>query len=171
MSSKSKSAILSAAGGRPVGEVLREQLKSNPANAPVLDQAFSAIDALEAGKHVDTTAVPPVLLPLFRPQVQNFLIDDFGCDPAAHVAKTALPVLILQGKRDLQISEQDALRLKDANPRAELVFLSNTNHVLKSVTSEDRRANIAAYADPSLPLAPGVVEAITRFIKATRNGR
>lgn len=113
----------------------------------------------------------PALLPLFRPQVQNFLIDEFAYDPVALLAKITMPILILQGKRDLQIREQDALRLKEASAGAELVLLSNTNHVLKSVTSEDRGANVAAYSDPSLPLAPGVVEAIVQFIKAAQNNR
>jgi len=40
--------ILIATAGRPMGEVLREQLKSNPPDAPILGQALSAIDALEA---------------------------------------------------------------------------------------------------------------------------
>jgi len=39
-------------------------------------------------------------------------------------------------------------------------MLSNVNHVLKSVASDDRRANAATYSDPSLPLAPGVLEAL-----------
>ncbi len=42
--------ILVAAPGRPYGEILREQLRANPANAPLLDQAEHAIAQLEAGK-------------------------------------------------------------------------------------------------------------------------
>ena len=159
--------VLIAGAGRPVGDVLREQLTSNPANAPLLAQALPAIDALEAGKHVDTTGMDPALLPLFRPQVQNFLIDAFSYDPAALLTKTAKPVLILQGQRDIQIGEQDALRLKAANPRAKLVLLPDTNHVLKPVATADRAANIAAYADPSLPLAPGIIETIAEFIASS----
>ena len=45
--------ILVSAAGRPMGEVVRQQLKANPANEPLLDQALPAIDALEAGKKVD----------------------------------------------------------------------------------------------------------------------
>ena len=158
--------VLIAAPGRPIGEVLREQLKSNPANALLLDQAFAAIEVLEAGKHVDTRTISPALLPLFRPQVQDFLIDEFAYDPAALLAKTVLPVLVIHGKRDLQVGEQDALRLKRANAKAELMLLSNTNHVLKVVNSDDLRTNIATYADPSLPLAPSVADTIVQFIKA-----
>jgi hypothetical protein len=36
--------------------------------------------------------------------------------------------------------------------------------VLK-VAPSDRGPNFATYADPSLPLAPGVVEAIAEFVK------
>jgi pimeloyl-ACP methyl ester carboxylesterase len=72
---------LVAAPGRPLGELLREQLKANPANAPILDQALSAIDALEAGKHIDAASLNPELTPLFRPQVQGFLINAFSYNP------------------------------------------------------------------------------------------
>jgi hypothetical protein len=162
--------VLIATAGRPTGQVLREQLKANPAYVPLLDQAFHAIDALEAGKPVDTTGLPPALLPLFRPQVQDFLIDEFAYDPARLLAETDKPVFILQGKRDLQIGEADALRLKGVSPHAELVLLPDVNHVLKSVAGDDRSANIAAYADPSLPLASGVVEAIARFMTSASVG-
>jgi pimeloyl-ACP methyl ester carboxylesterase len=158
--------ILVAAAGRPLGQILREQLRSNPANAPVLDQALAAIDALESGNRVDTTNMNPALLPLFAPPVQNFLIDNFSYDPAVLLASYAGPVLIIQGKRDIQIGEQDAQRLKAANPRAKLVLLPDTNHVLKTVVSGNRAANIATYADPSLPLAPYVVETIADFVDA-----
>jgi len=34
------------------------------------------------------------------------------------------------------------------------------------VSTDDRRANAMTYADPDLPLAPGVVEAIADFVAA-----
>jgi len=43
--------ILVATPGRPMGEVIRDQLKANPANARLLAEALPAIDALDAGKH------------------------------------------------------------------------------------------------------------------------
>jgi pimeloyl-ACP methyl ester carboxylesterase len=70
--------VLISTAGRPLGEVLRTQLRSNPANAPILDQAMSAIDTLEAGKRFDVTRMNPALLPLFAPQVQGFLINVFS---------------------------------------------------------------------------------------------
>jgi len=49
--------LLVSAAGRPLGTVIRAQLRANPANAPVLAQAEAALDSLEAGKHVDTTGM------------------------------------------------------------------------------------------------------------------
>jgi uncharacterized protein len=161
--------LLVATAGRPVGEVMQEQLRANPANAPVLDQAIAAIDLLEAGKRVDVSGMHPALLPLFRPQVQGFLISLFSYDPAALIATVGKPVLILQGKRDMQTSVADAQRLMQGAHNAELVLLPDVNHVLKTVTSDDRRANVATYADPTLPLAPGVVDAIASFVDAEAN--
>jgi alpha-beta hydrolase superfamily lysophospholipase len=156
--------LLVSAPGRPMGEIIREQLKANPANAPVLSQALPALDALEAGKRVDTANMNPALLPLFRPTVQGFLISAFSYDPAKLLAGYGKPVLILQGQRDLQIREADAQALKVADPKAKLVLLPDVNHVLKSVASDDMRANLATYGNSSLPLAPGVVESISDFL-------
>jgi len=158
--------ILVATPGRPLGEILREQLRANPANAPLLDQALYAIDQLEAGKRLNTAAMHPALLPLFRPEVQAFLIDAFSYDPAALLAATAKPVLILQGGRDLQVSTADAETLKAAKPDAELRVIPDANHVLKTVTADDRAANLATYSAPDLPLAAGVVTTVARFIRS-----
>jgi pimeloyl-ACP methyl ester carboxylesterase len=163
--------ILVAAPGRPLGQVLREQLKSNPPNARILDQALSAIDALEAGRHVGVSAMPPDLLALFRPNIQDFLISVFALDPARLIADWKAPVLIMQGERDIQVSVQDAQRLKEAAPAAKLLIVPDANHALKTVTSADRAANVAAYADPSLPLAPGVIDGIAGFVFAPREGQ
>jgi pimeloyl-ACP methyl ester carboxylesterase len=158
--------VLVATAGRPMGEVLRTELHSNPANEPLLAAADHSIDLLTAGKRVDVTHLPPELLPLFAPQVQGFLINAFGLDPARLAHDVRVPLLIVQGSRDMQISEEDAKRLKGAAPSATLVLLPDTNHVLKRVASTDRSANLATYGDPDLPLASGVVGAISDFIQS-----
>jgi uncharacterized protein len=156
--------VLISTAGRPLGEVLRQQLQDNPANAPILDQAMKAIDSLEAGKRVDVSDMNPALMPLFAPQVQGFLINVFSYDPAKLIATVTKPVLIMQGERDLQVGVADAKRLEQADPSAKLVLLPDTNHVLKTVTTNDRQTNAATYGNPNLPLAPGVVDAVANFI-------
>ena len=156
--------ILIATPGRPLGTVLRDQLKANPANAPILDQANSVISQIETGKHVDVSKLNPALAGLFRPNVQDFLINAMALDPAQLASSYHGPIFILQGDRDIQVTVEDAQLLKRANAAATMVLLSDTNHVLKTVTSGDRAANMATYTDPGLPLAPQVVPSIVRFV-------
>ncbi|RDS99388.1 alpha/beta fold hydrolase, partial [Burkholderia contaminans] len=148
--------ILVAAAGRPLGPVLRQQLQSNPANAPILDNALSILDSLEAGDRVDAASIDPVLMPAFRPQDQRFLMSELTIDPAALLADYTKPVLIVQGARDLQVAVQDAEPLQRANPQAEMALIADANHVLKAVRTADLQENLASYVDPDVPWEYGV---------------
>jgi pimeloyl-ACP methyl ester carboxylesterase len=151
--------------GRKLGLVMRDQLKANPANAPILQPALAALDRLEAGKPVDSAALPAPLQPLFSPAIQPFLIDLLAQDPAILAASLKLPLLIVQGDKDIQVGVEDAKALAAAAPKARLAILPGVNHVLKIPAGGDRAANLAAYADSSLPIAPAVVEAVAAFVK------
>jgi alpha-beta hydrolase superfamily lysophospholipase len=157
--------VLVATAGRPLGDVIKAQLRANPANAALIGAADAAIDQLAAGNKVDVSAMPPPLLPLFNPGVQGFLISAFALDPAQLAARTGLPVLIVQGDRDLQVSVADAERLKAANPAAALKIMPGVNHVLKTVASDRPADNFATYAAPDLPLAEGIAAAIADFMR------
>ena len=87
--------ILAAVPGRPLAAVLREQLRANPANAPLLEDAEAAIATLETGERVDVTPLHPALQSLFAPAVQGFLIDLMAQDPAALAKQIDLPMLIV----------------------------------------------------------------------------
>jgi pimeloyl-ACP methyl ester carboxylesterase len=163
--------VLVSGPGRKLGAVIREQLRANPANQPILGEAEAALASLEAGTRVDTAKMNPALLPLFAPQVQGFVISLLSYDPAGLARRIRLPVLIVQGERDLQVGTADARALAAADPRAKLVLVPAANHVLKAVASDDRAANFATYADPALPLAPGIVDAIADFLTAPAAGR
>jgi len=76
-----------------------------------------------------------------------------------------VPLLIVQGDNDIQVTVADARELAAAQPRAKLLLLPGVNHLLKVPDGTDRAANIRAYADPSLPIAPAAVEAIAQFVK------
>lgn len=157
--------VLIAAAGRPLGDVIKSQLRANPANAPFLQAANAAIDALAAGQRVDVTTLLPPLAPLFNPAVQGFLISTFALNPADLAAKARLPMLIVQGGKDIQVSVADAERLKAANPAATLIILPNANHVLKDVAGNSPSDNLAAYQAPDLPLSEGLVSGIAAFVR------
>ncbi len=89
----------------------------------------------------------------------------FAQDPAKFAASLAVPLFIVQGDKDIQIAVEDAKLLAAAQPKAKLAVLPNVNHVLKSFSGDDRAANFATYADPSLPIAASVVDAVAGFVK------
>lgn len=158
--------ILIAAPGRPLGDVMREQLRANPANAIVLDDALHAIDNLEAGSEVDVSDMHPALQQLFAPVVQAFLISLYSYDPAALLAGYDGAVLIVQGDTDLQVTVADAEHLALARPGLSPTIIAGMNHVLKPAPGDDRAANFATYADAGLGLSAGLVAAIAGFLAA-----
>lgn len=155
--------ILVSGAGRRIGDVLREQLATN-LPAALRDAAFAALTELEAGR---TTEAPPALAALFRPSVQPYLISWLALDPARLAASFQGPMMIGQGSTDLQTTLTDAEALQAAQPSAQLTVWEGVNHVLK-IAPADRAANSATYADPTLPLAPGVAEDIAAFILSPR---
>lgn len=157
--------ILIASIGRPLDEVIREQLRANPANASFLKEAETALAALKRGNRVDACAMHAALRPLFAPDVQGFLIDAMSYDPVELAARVKVPMLVVQGTRDLQVSVADAHYLAGAAPDARLALVPDVNHVLKIVASDDPLANLAAYANPDLPIASEVVDAVTTFVE------
>lgn len=157
--------VVSVAGsGRRLGDTIRAQLRANPANASILDPALSILDRLEKGTKVAESEVPAPLAPLFRAEVQDYLVDLLAHDPQKLAASLKVPLLVIQGKTDLQTSVEDAQLLAKAQPNATLAVLPGVNHVLKAAPAE-RRANIATYRDPALPVAPAVVDAVAAFVK------
>ena len=151
--------VLLSGAGRPAGAVLREQLATLP--EPLKTQAYEAVAELEAGRTVADS--PASLAALFRPSVQPYLISWLALDPAKLAAAFDGPIFIGQGSTDIQVSMADAEAIKTAQPRADLVVWDGVNHVLKTAPA-DRAANVAAYMNPALPLAPGVVEAVAGFV-------
>lgn len=158
--------VLLSGAGRPAGTVLREQLANAP--EPLKTQAFAILEDLEHGRAA--TDIPAPLLALFRPSVQPYLMSWLPLDPAALIAAYPGPVMIGQGTTDIQINMTDAEALKAARPDATLTSFEGVNHLLK-IAPADRAANIATYSDPSLPLAPGVAEAVGGFILAHPTAR
>ena len=162
--------VLIATAGRTLDVAMREQLAANPANAPLLDDANRAIDALKAGGHVDVTGMHPALAQgLFNPAVQDYLIDLFARDPAPLIAATGKPVLIALGLADIQVARADAEALAAAQPRAKLLLIDGMTHTLKQVAGDGRAANLATYGDPALPIDPALADGIAAFVLAPQD--
>lgn len=155
--------ILVAGAGRPLGAILREQLKSTPANLPILKDALATLEILEGGERADVADLHPALQGLFAPAIQDYYISTLKLDPAQLAKQAAVKTLILQGNHDIQITLEDAEKLTAAT-QGELVVLDGVNHILKQ-SPANRMGNIATYNNPDLPISPLVVDAIFEFTK------
>ncbi|WP_260961692.1 alpha/beta hydrolase [Pseudomonas citri] len=154
-------AVISLAGSaRPIDQVLRQQL-SNRLPPPLMLRSNELLDSLKAGR-VDPN-VPAPLQVIFRPSVQPYLISLFRQDPAQAFAALKMPALIIQGSHDIQVSVDDARRLKAVKPDAVLVLIEGMNHVMRIVPSDIKR-QVASYQDPNLPLAAELGTQVLRFI-------
>ena len=155
------SALITIAGsGRPIGQVLREQIQGRLPPS-LLATANYLIDELDDGRR--HAQVPDALQVLFRPSVQPYLISLFDKDPAAAFGQTTAPALIIQGTHDIQVEQRDAAALQRARTDAELALIAGMNHVLRIVPMDHER-QIASYNQPELPIANGPVERIAQFL-------
>lgn len=153
--------VISVSGiGRPFDQVLMEQLRAQALPAASIEHAETILAGLKQGHTFPNEAATD---PLFRPSIQPYLISQVNIDPPAALAGVKAPVLIVQGDNDIQVTLADARRLATARPEARVVIVPGMNHVLK-LAPTDRAGNSATYADPTRPLAPGLMEAITTFV-------
>jgi len=153
-----------AGAGRNLGDVLLEQL-AKAFNETDFAEARRVVTALRGGELVpsSTIALPePTRAVLFRDSVQPYLRSLMQHDPAAIAAKLTRPLLVIQGDHDIQVAVTDAQLLAQAKG-IEATIVAGVNHVLKTAPLA-RDANIAAYADPALPVPAAVIAPIVAFV-------
>ncbi len=149
-----------AGAGKSAAILIREQLSSQPKQ--IKDIAFPILDSLESGLTVNNVNL--MLYSLFRPSVQPYLISWFKYNPAKEIQKLKIPVLILQGDNDIQVSVQEAQLLSVAKPSAELIVVKKMNHILK-IVSDNKNDNIKSYNDVTIPISKDLIDLMIDFIK------
>ncbi|MFO1442561.1 alpha/beta hydrolase [Bacillus sp. Bva_UNVM-123] len=155
-------AFVSIAGaGRPIDEVLLEQLKVQlPTN--LLEESKTILEKLKKGEQVQTVSAE--IQNLFRPSVQPYMISWLKINPQEQIQKLDCPVLIMNGNQDIQVPVTDAEALYAVKKDANFFVIEGMNHVLKEAP-EDREGNLATYSKPDLPLAKGLMDNIIEFLK------
>lgn len=154
-----------AGSGRPAGEILKEQFGSLPKDDK--DRIYGMLDKLEKGDTIGN--VPKELYAFFRPSLQPYMISWFKYDPAAEIRKLKMPVLIIQGDMDIQVSVNDAELLAKAKRKASLKIIKNMNHILKDTDTKDKMEQVSkVYTDPDLPLDKTFEDEVVKFIGQVR---
>ena len=154
--------VLLASPGRPLAAVLRRQLQAAPMPQDLRERALDILGKLSVGEEV--ADVPPVLAPLFRASVQPYLMSQLAIDPAAALARLAVPTLIVLAGRDIQIVEADLAALTRVRRDARVLELPYANHTLKRAPA-NRAGNVAVYQDRAAPLDPDLMPALVEFVR------
>jgi len=145
--------VISLAGaGRPAGDVILSQIEAQFTPA-LIDAARKIVASLNAGVTVPNSMVPFGLRFIFDESGQPYLISWFRYDPAVEIGRLMIPVLIVQGTADTQVTIDDAMRLSNANRVAELQIITGMNHELKDAS------------DPTSPIDRILVATVTSFIQ------
>ena len=190
-----RGAILLAGPGRAIKDVLITQLEGNLRNTAKVppDQVEAQMKPIRdgladfvAGKEVDPKSMSPlpqmqmIFNAMMAKPVANIGRALVSFEPTAEAAKIEVPVLVLQGGKDVQVDPAlDADRLVAALRAAKrdvTYHLSpDANHVLKHepLSTVELRADMAGvqsgYSAEGRVLDPDLVAALLGWIRATAN--
>ena len=159
--------VLLCAPGYNMAEILNYQLSQQlvPAYMGLMVKSTNIINALKAGNMVAEADIPKELIGLFHPTVQPFIISNMRYEPTLLAAECRMPMLIVSGGRDVQVSLANGKRIHEAQPAAEHVVFENMTHVLKDADTSDRVMQLmSVYTNANQPLTEGVAVKIAEFI-------
>jgi len=146
--------------GKPINEIFIEQIAKQ---APYLKEETARIlTELKKGKLV--ADYNPMLASLFNKTVQPFLIFWMKYNSQIEIKKLTIPILIIQGTKDIQVKIEDAELLHKANSKSQLQLIENMNHIFKEIKG-DVSNNMQSYTNPKLPIIPKLTTTILNFIK------
>jgi esterase/lipase len=149
-----------AGAGRCIDEVLLEQLgKQSP---KLKDAAQDGFVSLKEGKTFENKN--PMLASIFRESVQPYMISWIKYNPQVEIKKLTIPILLINGTKDLQVPATDAELLHVANSKSEVKIIENMNHIFKEITVDED--NLKSYSDPKLPVIPEIISILTTFVKS-----
>lgn len=148
-----------AGAGNNIGDVIIEQIGKT---APMFSEDTERVVAnLKEGK--TTTEYPMALGSIFSTDLQPFMINWMSYYPSELITELNMPVLIINGTKDLQVSVNEAELLKKANDKAELVIIENMNHVLFEIEGDDLE-NSKSYNESFREISPMLISSVTKFI-------
>ncbi|WP_438963469.1 alpha/beta hydrolase [Winogradskyella sp.] len=149
-----------AGAGNNIGDVIVEQVTTM---APQLgEEAQKIVTKLKQGK--TTKDYPVALTSVFNADVQKFMINWMQYNPTEIIAELDMPILLINGTKDLQVSEREANLLKEANDKATLIIIENMNHVFFQIEGDDLE-NSKSYNEAFRPISSELITSITDFIK------
>ncbi len=147
-----------AGNGQSIDKVIIDQLKIQ---APGLDKN-AALAFKELKENGRATSYLSALESIFRYNLQPFMRTWLQYDPVQEIQKLDIPILILQGDNDLQVTVEESKKLNEAVPDATYMVVNGMNHILKKV-SKSSLENQKSYNEPWREIMPEVIDALVQF--------
>jgi pimeloyl-ACP methyl ester carboxylesterase len=174
--------LLSKAEGMPDEEIKKQvklmsgitEILTMNGDTAVVNQAFRAMlnnAYMELPDSVKKTVTAPVFAAQFSRLSTPWMKFFLGYDPAPALQKTKIPVLALNGTKDLQVwapqnlPAVEAALKKGGNKKYTIRELPGLNHLFQ----EAKTGGSSEYAEIEQTLAPAALEAISSWIKKTVN--
>jgi hypothetical protein len=148
-----------AGAGETVDKTIVKQLTAQSADFGKI--AASHFKELKETGKVEN--VNPNLISIFAKPNQSFWASWMQLDPIKEIKNIKIPVLIINGDKDIQVKIENANALHAANKTSELVIIKNMNHVLKDIQKEED--NIKSYYSDEYPISIELIQTILEFVK------
>ncbi|WP_460218126.1 alpha/beta hydrolase [Psychroserpens sp. MEBiC05023] len=148
-----------AGAGQSIDEVITEQI--GQMDPSLIEDTQKAFESLRQGQL--TINYPQALESIFRADVQPFIMNWMQYKPQDIIKTLSIPILIVNGTKDLQVSVEEAKLLKDASELSDLKIIENMNHVL-FVIEGDELENSKSYNESFRDISEELVNSVAKFI-------
>ncbi len=153
-------ALISIAGNaQAIDQIIIQQLTKQ---APGLDKS-ATIAFKELREQGRATNYEPALASIFAHSIQPFMKSWIQYTPSEVIKALDIPILILQGNKDLLVETTEGELLKQAVPNATYMLIPDMNHILREIKG-NRLENHKSYNEHWRKIMPEVIDSIVKFV-------
>ncbi|WP_445957058.1 alpha/beta hydrolase [Yeosuana sp.] len=146
--------------GQSIDNIILEQIeKTYPVYS---NEAKSVFNSLRNGQK--TKEYPAELASVFNMEIQSFMMNWMQYNPQEEIKKLQMPILIINGTKDLQVDFKEATLLHEANTNSTMKLIENMNTFLVTIEG-DNLDNSKSYDETFRKISPQLIQEITDFIK------
>lgn len=148
-----------AGAGQSIDYVIIDQIQKTA--QMYTEDTKRVFDKMRQGK--TTPDYPQALSSIFNIEVQPFMMNWMQYNPQEVIKSLDIPILIINGTKDLQVTVEEAKLLKKASQNAELKIVEKMNHMLFIIEGDDLE-NAKSYNESARKISDEAVSAILNFI-------
>ena len=148
-----------AAAGKTIDNIMVQEIsKNNPALGAAAKQQFNTLR-----RKGEIGVIHPFLISAFAKAMHSFWLSWMLLYPLEEIKKRSMPVLIMNGDKDLQVAIENVEAIHAARLKAELVLIKNMHHVLKDIQKDQDK--LSSYDKGTFQISEKLIETIVSFVK------